>query len=177
MNANAISSQRLKNLFRYEWAIDKRFYLLGTVGIFMISFGVFLTIWFNQYSGYVWKSTDYNSIFFGGFVFLSVFGISQSFIDLRDKSIAIRYLTLPASTTEKFLVQVCMRLVLPLIRLLDSFWDDYFTSCADVYGRNCFWKVGFYSYASCSSNFSTSYVWKFLWFELACRCKRFWCGR
>lgn len=122
MNANSISSQRLKNLFSYEWAIDKMFYLLGTVGIFMISFGVFLTIWFNQYSGYVWTSTDYNSSFFGGLVFLSVFGISQSFIDLRDKSTAIRYLTLPASILEKFLVELCMRLVLPLIIYPIVFW-------------------------------------------------------
>jgi len=88
----------------------------------MISFGVFLTIWFNNIEGFVWRTVDYNSIFFGGFVFLSVFGISQSFIDLRVKSTSIRYLTLPASAMEKFLVQVFLRLVLPLIIYPIVFW-------------------------------------------------------
>lgn len=122
MSSNSISSRRLTNLLRYEWAIDKRFYILGTVGIFMISFGVFLTIWFNNISGFVWTSADYNSIFFGGFVFLSVFGVSQGFIDLREKNTSIRYLTLPSSTMEKFLIQVCMRLIVPLVVYLFAFW-------------------------------------------------------
>lgn len=123
MNANSISLHRLKNLLRYEWAMDKRFYLFGTLGIFMIAFGVFLTVWFNHYSGdFVWRTVDYNSIFYGGFVFLSVFGVSQSFIDLRVKSSAIRYLTLPASSKEKYLVQVFARLILPLILYPIVFW-------------------------------------------------------
>lgn len=122
MSGNSINSSRLTNLFRYEWAIDKRFYLLGSIGLFMISFGVFLTIWYNNISGFVWRSVDYNSIFFAGFVFLSVFGISQSFIDLREKKSAIRYLTLPASPVEKFLVQVIFRLLLPLIVYPIVFW-------------------------------------------------------
>jgi len=122
MNANSISLYRLKNLIRYEWALDKRFYLLGTLGIFMISFGLFLTVWFNQYVGFKWRSVDYNSVFFGGFVFLSVFGVSQNFIDLREKASSIRYLTLPASTLEKYLVQVFLRLLLPLIIYPIIFW-------------------------------------------------------
>ncbi|REG91564.1 hypothetical protein [Algoriphagus antarcticus] len=122
MSANSISSHRLKNLVRYEWAIDRKFYLLGSFGIFMISFGVFLTVWFNQYSGYTWRSVDYNSVFFGGFVFLCVFGISQSFIDLREKNTSIRYLSLPASTLEKYLVQLFLRLILPLIIYPIVFW-------------------------------------------------------
>ncbi|MFC5624197.1 hypothetical protein [Algoriphagus winogradskyi] len=122
MNANSISLHRVKNLIRYEWALDKRFYLFGTLGIFMIAFGVFLTVWFNQYVGFTWRSVDYNSVFFGGFAFLSVFGVSQSFIDLREKSSSIRYLTLPASTLEKYLVQVFLRLLLPLTVYPIVFW-------------------------------------------------------
>ncbi|PZX51307.1 hypothetical protein [Algoriphagus chordae] len=122
MNANSISLQRLKNLFRYEWAMDKRFYLLGTIGVFMISFGIFLTIWFNNIEGFVWGTMDYSSIFFSGFVFLSVFGISQSFIDLREKNTAIRYLTLPGSTMEKFLVQVVLRMIFPWVLYHIVFW-------------------------------------------------------
>lgn len=118
----SINSHRLQNLFRYEWALQNKFYLMGTIGIFLISFGVFLTVWFNQYSGFVWRWVDYNSIFFGGLIFLSVFGISQSFIDLREKNTSIRYLTLPASTLEKYLVQVCLRMVLPLIIYPIVFW-------------------------------------------------------
>ncbi|SFT88010.1 hypothetical protein SAMN04489724_2520 [Algoriphagus locisalis] len=122
MNANSISLHRLKNLIRYEWAMEKRFYLVGTLGIFLITFSVCLTIWFNNISGFVWTSTDYNPIFFGGFVFLSVFGISQGFIDLREKSSTIRYLTLPASILEKYVLQVCLRLVLPILIYLIAFW-------------------------------------------------------
>jgi hypothetical protein len=122
MNTNSISLHRLKNLLRYEWALDKRFYLFGTLGVFMITFGLFLAVWYNNISGFVWRSVDYNAVFFSGFVFLSIFGISQSFVDLRAKNTSIRYLTLPASTMEKFLVQVCMRLVLPLIIYPIVFW-------------------------------------------------------
>jgi MFS family permease len=122
MSATSISSRRLTNLLRYEWALEKKFYLLGTLGIFMISFGVFLSVWFNQYSGFLWRSVDYNVIFFGGFIFLSVFGVSQSFIDLREKNASIRYLTLPASTLEKYLIQVFLRLILPLIIYPIIFW-------------------------------------------------------
>lgn len=114
MNANSISLHRVKNLIRYEWALDKRFYLLGTLGIFMIAFGGFLSIWFSNISGYVWTTSNYFSVFWGGFVFLSVFGVSQSFIDLREKKSSIRYLTLPASTMEKYLSQVILRLIYPL---------------------------------------------------------------
>jgi MFS family permease len=122
MSANSISSRRLKNLIRYEWALDKRFYLLGTLGVFMIAFGGFLSIWFSQYSGFTWRSVDYNSIFFSGFVFLSVFGISQSFVELRAKNTSVRYLTLPAGIMEKFLVQVIFRLIIPLIIYPIVFW-------------------------------------------------------
>ncbi len=122
MSRNSISFHRLKHLLGYEWAIDKRFYLLGTAGILLMSFGVFLTIWFSNISGFVWTSTDYNSIFFGGFVFLSVFGISQGFIDLREKNTSIRYLTLPSSAMEKFIAQVCFRLIVPIIVYLFAFW-------------------------------------------------------
>ena len=122
MNANSISLHRLKNLARYEWAIDKRYYLLGTLGIFMITFGVFLAVWYNNIAGFVWRTVDYNSIFFSGFIFLSVFGISQSFVELREKSSAIRYLTLPASALEKYLAQVFLRMVLPLIIYPIVFW-------------------------------------------------------
>ena len=122
MNINSISFRRLTNLVRYEWAIDKRFYLFGILGVFMISFGVFLTTWFNHVSGFLWTSTNYNYIFFIGFIFLSVLGISQSFVELRQKNTSIRYLTLPASISEKYIVQVCMRLVLPLILYPIVFW-------------------------------------------------------
>lgn len=122
MNANSISLHRLKNLFYYEWAMDRRFYLLGTLGLFMISFSMFLTTWFNNISGFVWRTVDYNSIFYGGFVFLSVFGISQSFIELREKNAAIRYLTLPASAVEKYFIQIFLRMVLPLIIYPVVFW-------------------------------------------------------
>lgn len=115
MNTNRIKLHRLLKLFRYEWRIDKRFYLLGITGVFLIAFGVFLSIWFNNIAGFVWRNVDYNSIFFAGFIFLSIFGVSLSFIDLRDKNNSIRYLTLPGSTIEKYIVQVCMKLVLPLI--------------------------------------------------------------
>lgn len=114
MNANSISSRRMVNLLRYEWAIDKRSYIIGTLGIFIISFVVFLTIWFNNIEGFVWRTGDYSSIFFGGFIFLSFFGVSQGFIELREKKTAIRYLTLPAGTMEKYLTQVILRLVYPL---------------------------------------------------------------
>lgn len=122
MSATSLSSRRLTNLLGYEWALQKKFYLLGSLGIFMISFGVFLSVWFNNYSGFIWRSVDYNSIFFGGFIFLSVFGISQSFIELREKNTSIRYLTIPASSMEKFLTQILFRLILPLVIYLIAFW-------------------------------------------------------
>lgn len=122
MNANSISFHRMKNLFRYEWAMDKKFYLLASLGIFIISFVVFLTIWFNNIEGFVWRTVDYNLLFFNGFVFLSVFGISQGFVELRERKTAIRYLTLPASQMEKYLGQVCLRLILPLFIYLVVFW-------------------------------------------------------
>lgn len=98
----------------------------------MISFGGFLTIWFNQYSDFVWRTVDYNAIFYGSFVFLSVFGISQSFIELRKKNAAIRYLTLPASAIEKCLMQIFLRMVLPLIIYPIVFWIGS-NSSVDVY--------------------------------------------
>lgn len=122
MNANSLNLHRLKNLARYEWALEKRFYLVGTLGIFMITFGMFLNTWFNNIYGYVWKSEDYGFYVLVGFIFLSVFGISQTFIDLRTKNTSIRYLTLPASTMEKYIVQVCLRLVLPLVIYPIVFW-------------------------------------------------------
>ncbi|WP_026966532.1 hypothetical protein [Algoriphagus terrigena] len=122
MNTNSIKLHRLKNLAHYEWAIDRKFYQQGILGVFIFIVGVFLTIWFNNIKGFIWSSTDYNQIFFGGFIFLSVFGISHSFIDLREKNTSIRYLTLPASAIEKYLVQVCFRLVLPLILYPILFW-------------------------------------------------------
>ncbi|WP_057937646.1 hypothetical protein [Algoriphagus resistens] len=122
MRNNSIDFHRFQNLLRIEWAFQKRFYLMGSSGIFLITFGVFLTIWFNQYSGFIWRSVDYNSIFFGGFIFLSVFGVSQSFVDLREKKMAIRYLALPASPMEKYLLQVFLRLFLPLILYPVVFW-------------------------------------------------------
>lgn len=122
MNANSISLHRVKNLIRYEWALEKWFYLFGSLGIFMISFGVFLNIWFNNIYGYVWKSEDYGFYVLVGFLIFSVFGISQTFIDLRTKNTSTRYLTLPASTMEKYIVQVCLRLVLPLMLYPILFW-------------------------------------------------------
>lgn len=122
MKENPISSRRLKNLLQYEWAIEKRFYIIGILGIFIITFGVFLTIWFNNIVGFIWRSVDYNSIFFGGFIFLSVFGISRSFVDLREKKTAIRYLALPSSLMEKYLVQVFLRLFLPLTIYPIVYW-------------------------------------------------------
>src|SRR5690606_39269889 len=100
----------------------KRFYLLGILGVFMIIFGMFLNTWFNNIYGYVWKSEDYGFYVLEGFIFLAILGISQTFIDLRTKSTSIRYLTLPASTIEKYIVQVCMRVVLPLIIYPIVFW-------------------------------------------------------
>ncbi|WP_439489669.1 hypothetical protein [Algoriphagus sp.] len=122
MKNSSINFHRLQNLLRYEWAFQNRFYLLGTLGIFIVAFGGFLSVWFNQYSGFLWRSVDYNSIFFNGFIFLSVLGISQSFVELREKNTSIRYLTLPASIIEKYLIQLCMRLVLPLTLYPIVFW-------------------------------------------------------
>tara|TARA_R110002020_G_scaffold235569_7_gene447708 strand:+ start:72 stop:890 length:819 start_codon:yes stop_codon:yes gene_type:complete len=122
MNANSISLHRLKNLVRYEWALEKRFYSLGTLGVFMIVFGVFLTIWFSNISGFLWRSMDFRSVFFWGLIFLSVLGISQGFIDLREKGASIRYLTLPASTLEKLLVQIVLRMIFPWVIYHIVFW-------------------------------------------------------
>ena len=122
MNSTTINLHRINSLVRYEWRISSRFYLLGTIGIFLIVFGVFLTIWFNNPSWFTWKPTNYNITYYVGLMFLSVFGISQSFVDLRKKNTAIRYLTLPASIIEKYLTQVGFRLILPFILYNIVFW-------------------------------------------------------
>ena len=142
MSSISIQSKRLKNLFQFEWTMYSRFYTLGSIGLLVMIFSLFFIVWFQAADNLVWKRGSFSFIFFAGFVFISIFGIGQSFFDLRSHSRACRYLSLPATTFEKLLTQFIARLFLPLLLYPIVFWlganlsiDFYFFLQNKVFGN------------------------------------------
>ncbi len=111
MTANSINPNRLGNLLRYEFAMHRKFYLMGIPGIFLMTAFSFLIIFYSNRYAPNWQQHDYAILYYAEMFFLAIFGIGYSFIDLREKSSAKLYLTLPGSVIEKYLIQFLTRVV------------------------------------------------------------------
>ncbi|MEB2780938.1 hypothetical protein U3A58_11085 [Algoriphagus sp. C2-6-M1] len=106
MNANSISLHRIFNLFRFEFLMHRKLYLMGIPGVFLITTVIFLmTVYFTNLD-------NYSVLYYGQLLFLVIFGVGFSFIDLRDKRSSQVYLTLPCLASEKYFVQFFTRVLL-----------------------------------------------------------------
>lgn len=136
---NSISNfqvSRIGNLIRYEWMNRRKMYVAATLGMLLFLTLFFFYIIYANYNtiyvlsrniisdskGLVWGSENYKPVFYVGFIFLAVFFIGQSFLDLRDKGKARLYFLLPASQFEKFVVEFLLKVFLPLVTYPIIFW-------------------------------------------------------
>lgn len=116
MTANSINPNRLGNLFRYEFAMHRKLYLMGVPGVFLMTALLFLLIFYSNRYAPNWQQEDYALLYYAEMFFLTIFGVGYSFVELRGKSSAEGYLTLPGSLTEKYLIQFLTRVLLfPII--------------------------------------------------------------
>ena len=112
MTANSINPNRLGNLLRYEFAMHRKRYLMGISGVFLMTAIVFLIIFYSNRNAPNWQQQDYAGLYYAEMFFLTIFGVGYSFIELRVKSSAKSYLTLPGSVIEKYMVQFMTRVLL-----------------------------------------------------------------
>ncbi|UZD24231.1 hypothetical protein PBT90_12630 [Algoriphagus halophytocola] len=112
MNANSISTRRLINLFRFEFLMHRKFYQMGVLGVFFIITGLFLLIFFaNRYTT-TFGQSEFSYLFYSEFLFLVIFGIGFSFVDLRTKRSSLVYLSIPGLAIEKYFVQFFTRVLM-----------------------------------------------------------------
>jgi hypothetical protein len=112
MTTNSIRGKRLFNLLQYEFAMHKKLYLMGTPGLFLMIILTFLIVLYSNRNALNWTQPDYAGLFYTELFFLTIFGLSYSFIDLRSKDSARQYLTLPGSAAEKYTVQFLTRILM-----------------------------------------------------------------
>lgn len=137
MNSNSnFQVNRIGNLIRYEWMNRKKIYAAATLGMLLFLTLFFFYIIYANYNtiyvlsrhiisdndGLVWGSENYKPVFYVGLIFLAVFFIGQSFLDLRDKGKARLYFLLPGSQLEKFVVEFLLKVFLPLVTYPIIFW-------------------------------------------------------
>ncbi|WP_192348492.1 hypothetical protein [Algoriphagus sp. Y33] len=102
--ATQLTGKRIMNLFRYEFIIHKKMYAIGIPAMFLLVVVSFLVV-FSTTNGF-------GAFYYLSLLFIVIFGVGQSFLDLRDKSSAQIYLLLPGSAAEKFLIQFITRVIL-----------------------------------------------------------------
>jgi hypothetical protein len=112
MTTNSIRGKRLFNLLQYEFAMHKKLYLMGTPGLFLMIILTFLIVLYSNRNALNWTQPDYAGLFYTELFFLTIFGLSYSFIDLRSKDSARQYLTLPGTAAEKYTVQFLTRILM-----------------------------------------------------------------
>ena len=125
---NNLSLSRILKLIKFEFLLHKKYYLLLIFGAFLL-----VTLYLTQYLSYQRidmtqygeKNNFYNGAYFFYVIAILLFVVGQSFMDLRSKVSAERYLLLPALPLEKLFSQFIVKftlafLVMPTIFALSA---------------------------------------------------------
>jgi len=114
-----LSFPRLGKLIQHEININKQIYAFA-IPIFMIS--LMAILFYFIASSTIFKAGNYIPFLVIGYFIMCVFLMGRSFPAFKNKYSSTIYLTLPASSLEKGLVQWLLRLALPLILYPILFW-------------------------------------------------------
>ena len=122
---NHFNFNRFVRLFQQDLLINRTKYLLGILGLGLITY--LLSYWFlssNKYSlvGNVESINNYYMLCFVFFMMAVGVIVGTAFPDLTDKIKAANYLLSPGSTFEKFLVQFLLRIGFFIPLALGIFW-------------------------------------------------------
>lgn len=109
--SNSISLTRIAWLLQYDWVTNKKTYLtvlLGFIGLIILAYQLIL---FSNH-GYLTFETGYaKGIFFSGYFILCLLWVGQSFLALRNPQNAKAYLMLPANASEKYLIELLIKML------------------------------------------------------------------
>ena len=118
---NSFSFQRLMLLFKQKLIINKRRFPLGLLAF---SGSLFILFIFSQSTKNFsnWSNTDYLSTFIPAFIGLGIAYSTSSFPYFRSKEKSMAYLMLPATNSEKFVIEILSRIVAFIILMPLIFW-------------------------------------------------------
>ncbi|SIS91519.1 hypothetical protein [Belliella pelovolcani] len=125
---NSLSISRILKLIKFEFLMHRRYYLMILIGAFVLvtSYLTYSLSYFKiDMVQYGMKNNFYNRAYFFYVIAILLFVVGQSFIDLRSKASAERYLLLPALPSEKLFSQFIVKftlafLVMPIIFALSA---------------------------------------------------------
>lgn len=112
------SLSRFINLLKYDFNTNRLLYIL-LVPVIMIIIGVLFWSIFPSYTETIkgqnfqpsWNKDSYYPFLISGYIIFGTFIVGKSFPYFKNKQTLTTYLTLPASTLEKFLLQWVLRII------------------------------------------------------------------
>ncbi|GGF26123.1 hypothetical protein [Echinicola rosea] len=136
------SLRRFSQLLKYDFN-NNRLYYIATVPIAMLIMALLFWYVFPDlpkstdalYASPGWRSKNYIPMLFLGYIIFGIFIVGKSFPSFRNSGSVTSFLTLPASTFEKYLVQWIIRIALFLV-LYPLIFQITANVTADLYLEN-----------------------------------------